>query len=388
MIIDLELNKEQKLMQRAIREYVRKEIEPIADELDRKGPMDKETAHRYIKELVPFGLVGSTVPEELGGPGLSHMDREVIASELIKVYMSLAGVVGISSSVANILSISPNTALRDRYLPELLSGDAIGCFGLSEPDSGSDPSSIQTTAVPDGDDFIVNGTKLWISNGTISDLCVCICLEADEEGTVQGIFQLLIDRRESPYQATDVHKLGFNSFPTSEVVFKDCRVPRANILFDMKEGFAAAQKSLIGARCGAAITSICLAEAALEKSIKYAKERVQFGKPIGKNQMIQQMIAEMMIEVEAAKLLTYRCLSELDRGILSQKKSSMAKAFSTEMGVRVTSKAIQIHGAYGLTEEYPLERYFRDARMVTIPDGTTQIQQLIVARSALGIDAL
>ncbi|MFO7560178.1 MAG: acyl-CoA dehydrogenase family protein [Desulfobacterales bacterium] len=388
MIIENQLTMEEKLLQQSIRDFIRHKIAPIADDYDRRGPMQKNEAHGFIKQLVPFGLVGATVAEALGGPGLTHRESAVAYYELTKTWMSLSGIVLITSSIAWAVASSQNQSLIDNYLKGLLNGDLIGCFALTEPDAGSDPSSIQTTAVDEGDHYLVNGTKLWISNGEISDLCLCICRESDAAGGAKGILALLVDRRQSPYTTRNIHKLGFKAFPTSELVFTDCKVPKNNVLYASTDGFAFAQRALIYARINAAIASCAIAEASLEKAVAYARERVQFGAPIGKKQMIQQLIAEMMIELEAGKLMSLRSIEDLDQGILSQLHSSIAKAYATEMGVRVTSKAIQIFGAYGLAEDYPLERYFRDARMLTIPDGSTQIQYLIIARKALKINAL
>lgn len=388
MISESQLTTEEKLLQQSVREFIKDKITPIADEYDRKGAMDKKTAHEFIKKFVPFGFIGHAVAEELGGPGLKHRQSALVYYELAKTWMSLCGILGITSSVAWAVAASKNNMLIKTYLKELLDGDRIGCFALSEPDAGSDPSSIQTRAVDHGDHYLINGTKLWISNGEISDLCVCICIETDLSGKAKGIIAVLIDRILSPYQSRNINKLGFKAFPTSELVFVDCKVSKHNVLFASQDGFSFAQQALIFARINAALSSCAIAEGALEKAIAYARKRVQFGSPIGKKQMIQQMIAEMIIELDAGKLLTLRSIENLDRGVLHQADASVAKAFATEMAVRVTSKAIQIFGAYGLTEDYPLERYFRDARMFTIPDGTTQIQYLIIARKALKLDAL
>lgn len=388
MIPETQLSQEDRLIQQSVREFVKDKIVPIADECDRKGPVDRKTAQDLIKSFVPFGLVGASVTEELGGPGLKHRQSALAYYELAKAWMSLSGILIITSSIASAVALSKNKLLIDAYLRALLNGDRIGCFALSEPDAGSDPSSIQTRAMDCGDHYLINGTKLWISNGDISDLCLCICLETGSDGKDKGIIAILVDRHQSPYQARNIHKLGFKAFPTSEVVFADCKVPKHNLLFGDQDGFSFAQQALIYARINAAVASCAIAEAALEKAIAYARKRIQFGAPIGKKQMIQQMIAEMMIELDASKLLTLRAIDNLDKHVLSQTDASIAKAYATEMGVRVTSKAIQIFGAYGLTEDYPLERYFRDARMLTIPDGTTQIQYLIIARKALKLDAL
>jgi alkylation response protein AidB-like acyl-CoA dehydrogenase len=395
--MDFELTEEQKMLQASVREYMRDNIIPVADEYDKKGPMSKADAHQFLKGLIPFGYIGSQVPESQGGPGLGYMDYAVIIFELRKAYASLGGITGITSSATHAIAQSGNELIKEKCLPGLLTADKIGCTAITEPDAGSDPSSLQTTAVADGDDYIINGTKVWISNGSIADYVILACVDESLGHGRDSIIRILVEKEVSPFQANEIPKLGVKSFPTSELVFKDCRVPKENLLqgrgvsvYQRTSGgsFDALQGGLIAARCNAAVGSCGIAEAALEAAIAYAKKRKQFGKVIGQFQMIQQLIAEMIIEVDAGKLLAFRAYQFLEEGKPCRAESSIAKAFCTEMAIRVTSKAMQVHGAYGLSTEYPLERYFRDARVYTFPDGTTQIQQLIIAREALGISAI
>jgi alkylation response protein AidB-like acyl-CoA dehydrogenase len=387
--MDFNLTKEQLMLQRSVQEYMHKKIMPIADEYDKKGPMAKQDAHRFLKGLLPFGYVGSLVPEELGGPGLSYVDSGIITLELRKAYASLGGIAGITSNAAVAIARSDNDMLREKCLPLLLSAEAIGCMALTEPDAGSDPSGMQTTAVPDGDHYVINGTKTWISNGSIADYVIVACVDESRDGSNRDrIFRILVEKAESPFKASEIPKMGVKSFPTSELVFSDCRVPKENIVRASGKNFDNIQKGLIVARCNAAVACVGIAEAALEAAVKHARSRSQFGKVIGKFQMIQQLIAEMAIEIEAAKLLTFKAYKMLDDGAFPRKESSMAKAYATEIGWKAASKAMQIHGAYGLSTEYPLERYFRDARCYTFPDGTTQIQHLIIGRELLGMSAI
>ena len=386
--MDFELTKEQKMLQKSVREYMKNKIVPIADEYDKKGPMAKADAHKFLKDLEPFGYLGSMVPEELGGPGLSCMDWAIIIFELRKAYAALGGIVGITSNATHNVSLSAGDALRDRILPGLLSGDKIICTAITEPEAGSDPSSIQTTATLDGDYYVINGTKMWISNGTIADYVIVTCSDETRGKGRDSIVRILVERDVSPFQSSEISKIGVKSFPTAELVFKDCRVPRENLLVPQGSNFDALQRGLIAARCNAAVGSIAIAEAALEAAVDYAKGRTQFGKVIGKFQMIQQLIAEMIIMVDAGKLLAFKAYKLLEDGKSCRSESSVAKAYCTETAVKVASKAMQVMGAYGLSTEFPVERYFRDARVYTFPDGTTQIQQLIIAREALGISAI
>ena len=384
--MDFDLTEEQKILQETVRRYLKDKIAPIADEYDRKGPMTKQEAHRFLKDLKPFGYLGTLVSEKYGGFGLSHIDWAILYEELRGVYAGLGGVTGITSSTGHGISESGNEELIRRTLPGLLSGEKIACTAITEPNVGSDVSAIQTRAVRDGEHYVVNGTKTWISNGTIADY-VAVVATLDPSRGAEGILQLLVERDVSRFEAREIRKMGVRSFPTAELVFEDCRVPKENLLLAPGKGFKRALQGLAFARCNAAIASVGIAQAAIDASVRYARERTQFGKPIAKFQLVQEMIADMVAETEAARLLTYRAFFVLDKGGSGRKEGSLAKAYATEAAVRVTSKAIQIHGAYGLSEEYPVERYFRDARCYTIPDGTTEIQKLIVGREVLGMSA-
>ncbi|MBN1380788.1 MAG: acyl-CoA/acyl-ACP dehydrogenase [Deltaproteobacteria bacterium] len=385
--MNFDFTDEQKMLQDTVRRYINEKIMSVADEYDRKGPMSKADAQRFLKELKPFGYVGTLVPEELGGAGLTHNEWPILFEELRRGYASLGGVVGITSNSMNRIASSGNIHLRDLILPGLLNGDTIICSAITEPNVGSDTAGIETTAVPDGDSYIINGTKCWISNGTIADYVVVTLKVLDPKTGDRKPAQILVDKAESPFATREIHKIGVRSFPTAELFFEDCRVPRENLLVSKENPAEASVSSLNFARANAAISAVGVAQASLEAAIKYAKERTQFGKRIGQFQLIQEMIADMSAEIEAGRLLAYKAFFCLGKGIRCYKECSIAKAYATEMAIRVTSKAIQIHGAYGLSDEYPVERYFRDARCYTIPDGTTQVQQLIIGRETLGMRA-
>uniref|UniRef100_A0A7V3J9H6 Acyl-CoA dehydrogenase n=1 Tax=candidate division CPR3 bacterium TaxID=2268181 RepID=A0A7V3J9H6_UNCC3 len=375
-----------KALQNTVRKFLAEKIEPIADEYDRKGPMSKENAIKFLKQLKPFGYVGTHVPEKYGGPDLDNVTWGILHEELRRAYASLGGIVGITSAGTGSIAECPNEELKQKILPGLLAGEKIICTAITEPDYGSDASSLTTRAILEGDHYRINGTKMWISNGTIADYVIVVA-QTDPTKGAAGICQILVEKEKSPFLAREIHKVGVRSFPTAELVFEDCLVPRENLISGREEGYRRTLKGLNHARANAAIASVGIAQGAVNASIRYAKERKQFKKLIGSFQLIQEMIADMVTEVEAARLLAYRAFFLLDKGVKCRKEVSIAKAFATEMGVRVTSKAIQIHGAYGLSEEYPVERYFRDARCYTIPDGTTEIQKLIVGREVLGMSA-
>jgi alkylation response protein AidB-like acyl-CoA dehydrogenase len=384
--MDFDFSDEQKALQETVKKFLAQKIEPIADEYDRKGPLSRENALRFLRELKPFGYVGTQVPEKYDGPGLDNVTWGLLHEELRRAYAGLGGVVGITSAATAGIAECNNEDLKKRLLPGLMSAEKIICSAITEPNYGSDASGVDTKAVLEGDHYRINGTKMWISNGTIADYVILVA-QTDPSKGAAGICQILVEKEKSPFLSREIHKVGVRSFPTAELVFEDCIVPRENLISSLGEGYRRTLKGLNHARANAAIASVGIAQAAVNASVRYAKERMQFKKLIGSFQLIQEMIADMVAEVDAARLLAYRAFFLLDKGVKCRKEVSIAKAFATEMGVRVTSKAIQIHGAYGLSEEYPVERYFRDARCYTIPDGTTEIQKLIIGREVLGMQA-
>jgi len=384
--MDFDFSDEQKALQDTVRRFLAQKIEPIADEYDRKGPLSRENALKFLKDLKPFGYVGTHVPEKYGGPGLDNVTWGLLHEELRRAYAGLGGVVGITSAGTGGIAECNNEELKERILPGLLAGERIICSAITEPNYGSDASGVDTKAVLEGDHYRINGTKMWISNGTIADYVILVA-QTDPSKGAAGICQILVEKERSAFLAREIHKVGVRSFPTAELVFEDCIVPRENLISTLGEGYRRTLKGLNHARANAAIASVGIAQAAVNASVRYAKERTQFKKLIGSFQLIQEMIADMVAEVDAARLLAYRAFFLLDKGVKCRKEVSIAKAYATEMGVRVTSKAIQIHGAYGLSEEYPVERYFRDARCYTIPDGTTEIQKLIIGREVLAMQA-
>ncbi len=269
-----------------------------------------------------------------------------------------------------------------------LSAERIGCAAVTEPNVGSDPTALEARAVLNGDHYVLNGSKCWISNGEISDYAVVLCRVEMGDGR-GGIAALIVERERSPYEARDLPKLGLKGWCTSELVFDDCRVPRENCLTDRGPG-ASLQlftKNLQRSRCRLALMALGIAQAAFEAAVDYARQRRQFGRPIGEFQLVQDMVADMATEIDAARLLTYRAVKLLNQQTLCDREVAMAKSYSTEMAVRVTSRAVQIHGAYGLSPEFLVERYFRDSRVLTIPEGTTELQKLIIGRSVLGLSA-
>ena len=384
----LELNEEQKILKKNVREFMDNEIAPIADDFDRKHhPLPRDITINFLKKLVPFGYIGATLPQEYGGQSLDLVSYGILVEEISRAYASL-GLVTIMQQEAllPILSKEGTAEQKAKFIPQVLALDKITCFGLTEPDVGSGARDVKTTAVADGDYYIINGTKNWITNGEIADIAV-VFASTDRSKGDKGISCFIVDKAESPFTARELPKLGLRSCPTSELTFEDCRVPKSNLLGNPGSAYRMALSDLVEIRVSVGMTAVGIAQASIDAAIKYAQERKQFGRTIGSFQLVQEMIADMVIMTDAARFFCYRAYYLLNKGETCFKEASMAKAFGTEMAVDVTSKAIQIHGAYGISEEYPLERYFRDARTLTFPDGATQIQKLIIGREMLGISA-
>lgn len=384
----LELNETQKILKKNARAFAEREIIPIADEYDRKyHPMPRDVALQLLHKLLPLGYIGATLPPEHGGQGLDFVSFGVLAEEGARAYLSLGMIAMIQdSAIMPILSRDGTPEQREKYIPKILSLEKIACFCLTEPDVGSGARDLKTTAVRHGDHYILNGTKTWITNGSIADVAV-VFASTDPSKGARGISGFIVDKAESPFTTRELPKLGCRSCPTSEVTFEDCRVPASNLIGREGEAYLIALADLMQIRVSAGMAAVGLAQAAIDASIKYAKERKQFGRPIGSFQLVQEMIADMVIITEAARLICFQAYYLLGKGQPCFREAAMAKGFSTDMAVGVTSKAIQVHGAYGISEEYPVERYFRDARTLTFPDGSTEIQKLIIGREMLGISA-
>ncbi len=386
--MEFNFTSEEKMLQNSVREYLKDKIISVASEEDQKGPLSTEHARRLLTSLIPFGYIGSLTPEKNGGPELSYTEAGIILMELGKAWASLGAISATTSNAISVILSSKNKDIIKRVLSPLLHAEKTGCIALTEPWAGTDLSGIRTTAVPDGEHYIINGTKTWISNGSIADLVLLITNISESAQGQNSLGLILVERDVSPYTADEIPKMGLKALSTAKLEFKDCHVPIENLISPRGEGLNLIKQVLNEEKCHISAVAIGIAEASLETSVTYAKQREQFGKPIGQFQMIQQMIAEMATGLDAAKLLCFRAFKMLDDGIRCPKEIAMAKAYISEMTVDVTSKAIQIHGAYGYSDEFPMERHYRDAHCLTVMEGSTQIQQLLVAREILGLSAL
>ncbi len=405
--MDFEFDQSQKMFRDNLREFLDKEIAPLVDEQEKKGPMNKEEALEIMRKFKKIG-VGFDV-ESMSDMASDPLAVGIMAEETFRVWPAAAGLVGLSFPAALVNIASDD--MRERLLPKLLANELIGCYAITEPEAGSDNRSMRTTAVLDGDFYRVNGTKTWITSAPVADLCMLVA--NDEKG--ERMF-LLVEKEQSPYGVSDLHKLGWKAAPTGEVFFEDCLVPKENNVMNMvasamsgdrlkeimgdrydpakvadskfaKMMATMAPENMIFAflRSGMALAAAGIAQAALDASIQFARERTQFGKPIGKMQLIQEKLYNMKALTVTSRLLAYWAYKlSMNADPEARMASSLAKGYACEVAVNVASDAIQIHGGIGLSDEYPLERYFRDARMLTIPDGTTEIQKLVVGRELLG----
>jgi acyl-CoA dehydrogenase len=384
--MNFDLTIEQSQLKKTVREFLKKEIAPAVNKYERHHESySKSVVLEIFHQLAPFGYVNGLVPESEGGTGIDFLSYGLLLEELARISPSLA-LLDIGQSISTRYSMYKHGSkdLKERYMSGLLAIQLLGAHTLTEPDVGSGARDIKTTAIPDGDHYVINGTKCWSTGGDIADILFVTAVRQDGKGK-KDYTTFLVDKKQSQVTTSVYHKLGTRGASSVEIVFDDCRVPRENIFGTAGHGLDAALEGIGLGRLSCATISVGIAEAALEKSIEYAQNRKQFGKLIGSFQLIQEMIADMATEVECARLLCYKGWDLLAKGRGDPRAFSMAKYYSTEMGIRVTSKAIEIHGAYGLSEEYPVEKYFRDARCMTFPDATSEIQKLIIAREILGI---
>ncbi len=381
--MDFELTEEQRILKETLRKFMDREIIPLSNEYERER---KIITRDILKKLVPFGYVGAEIPEEYGGFGLDTVSYCLMVEELGRAWGALRTMVTVSNLVTSLVYKFGTEEQRTQFLRPLINFDYLGAFALTEPNVGSDAGSVETTATRSGDNYVLNGTKTLITNGSIADV-ICVFVTVDRQKGAKGITAFLVEKDKATYQTSDIPKMGMHSSVISEIVFEDCRIPASNRLGREGEGLKIALSGLNVGRCIVAFAVIGLAQACVDAAIRYAKERRQFGRPIGGFQLIQATIADMAMELDAARLLAFRAASMIDRGIKCTLEASFAKLYATEAALRIASKAIQVHGGYGYTQEYLVERYYRDARHLTMAEGTSEIQRLIIGRELLGLSA-
>ncbi len=345
----------------------------------------REKMEKIMRELVQFGLVSGVVSEANGGMGIDWLTMIMLFEEVVVAATDLSVPVLINSFGAHMLEKLAPAHLRERYLPGLISGETFCSIGISEPDVGSNVLEIKTRARRDGDYFIINGEKTWISNGAYSDFLICTCRTGDDPR--RGLTHFLLDRKEHPYEVRDIHKIAWNSQSTAQIFLSDVRVPATNMIGNEGEALKNTLSMFERSRVFVAAQGLGIGRRALEEAVRYAKERRQHGKLIAGHQLISAMLAEMATNVDAARLLTYRAASMIEAGVPAEMEAAMAKYFACEAAVTVARQAVQIHGGNGVTREFLVEKLAREAIVVPIPEGTTQIQQLIIGRALTGVNA-
>ncbi|MNZ43596.1 Acyl-CoA dehydrogenase [compost metagenome] len=374
---------DQRLAVESFRRFLASEVVPVAQEF-RDRPIPKGRMRELTQGIAEFGLPGASIAEEQGGMGLSLVTEAMLFEELCAVSVDIALCVMINKGAAMVLAELPDgqAHLRERYLDDILSGRTFAGFCISEPDVGSNVTDIGTTARLEGGVFVVNGEKAWISNGHYSDFLIAAVRTGPNE-----LSHLLIDRQEHGYVSRNIDKIALNSQSTAQIFFSEARVPASNLVWEEGAGLKNTMKLFEKARANLGMLSVGLMRAALEASIAYARERPQFGKPIAAHQLVAAKIAEMATLVDASRLMCFRAFSMMDAGIRCDVQSAMAKWYATEMAVQVCRDAVQLHGGNGLTREFDVERLAREAMVMPIPDGTTEIQKLLISRALTGIGA-
>ena len=375
-----ELTEEQKMIQEMARDFARNEVRPRAEHIDRLHEFPAD----LVAKMAELGLMGVEVPEQWGGAGMDAICYAIAVEEV----SAACGSTGVILSAHNSLACAPiakfaTDAQKEKYLKPLASGRAIGCFGLTEPAAGSDAGSLKTRAELKGNEWVINGSKIFITNGKEAKTCVLFARTEDIPGH-RGLSAFIVPTDAPGFKVGKLEeKLGIVGSSTAELVMEDCRIPQDHLLGERGQGFKVAMFTLDGGRIGIAAQAVGIARAALEAATTFAKERVQFGKPIAEFQAIQWMLADMATEIDAARLLVWRAAAMKKAGVRYSKESAMCKLFAAEAAERATNKAVQIHGGYGYVKDYPVERYFRDAKITAIYEGTSEVQRMVIANSIL-----
>ena len=378
--MDFELTAEQELARRTAREFAEAEIAPVIARYDEAEEFPAE----IVAKLGALGFLGALFPPEFGGAGLDYVAYALVVEELSRVDGSVGITMwGHNSLCTNHIYTFGTAAQRERYVPPLARGEVLGAWGLTEPGAGSDAAAMRTRAVEADDAFVLDGTKAFITNGSVAGTTV-VMAKTDPAAGGRGVSAFILERGMPGFRPGQRYKkLGLHASDTAELVLEGARVPKANLLGERNRGFQDTKKVLEGGRVAMAAMAVGLAQGALDLAVRYAKERQAFGQPIGHFQGIRAILADLATEVEAARLLTLRAAYGKDRGRPVMREASMAKVFASEVAVRCASKAVQVHGGYGYTREFPVERFYRDAKLCEIGEGTSEVQRMVIARHLL-----
>jgi len=378
--MDFSYTAEQIQLRKTVREFAESEIRPHVLEWDEQQTFPLEA----VKKAGTLGLLGAIFPEELGGAGLSYVEYSIAVEELARVDPSFALIVAAHNSLCtNHIYVAGNAEQKKKYIPKLATGEWIGCWSLTEPEAGSDAGGTRTAAVLDGNQWVLNGGKTFTTNAHYAQVCVAMAV-TDRAASQHGISAFILEAGTAGFRVgKKENKLGMRSSATGEVLFTDCRVPQEQLLGKPGEGFVDSLRILDGGRISIAALSVGLAQGAYEAALHYSKQRKQFGRFISEFQSIQHKLSDMATEIDAARLLTSRAAAMKDGGKRVTKESAMAKLFASEAAVRVANDALQIHGGYGFIKDYPVEKFYRDVKLCTIGEGTSEIQRLVIARQLL-----
>jgi hypothetical protein len=378
--LDFQLNEEQLQLKKSVREFAEREIAPNVMKWDEASEFPLAT----IKELGKLGLLGTVFPPEYGGAGMGYVEYVTAVEELSRVDGSVGIIVAAHTSLcSNHIYLAGNEEQKKKYLRRLATGEHIGAWGLTEPSSGSDAGSARMSALRKGNTWVLNGTKTFITNGHYADTLVVIAV-TDRAAHTHGLSAFIVEKGTKGFRpGKKENKLGLRASDTSELIFEDCALPADALLGKEGDGFIDAMRVLDGGRISIAALSLGMAQGAYEAALKYSKQRKQFGKPISDFQAIQWKLADMATEIEAARLLTMRSASMKDAGIKSTLESSMAKLFASEVAVKCANEGVQIHGGYGFIKDYPAEKFYRDVKLCTIGEGTSEVQRMVIARQLL-----
>ncbi|MCR1835436.1 acyl-CoA dehydrogenase [Oceanobacillus caeni] len=375
--MNFQLTEEQQMLRKMVRDFAEKEVEPTAAERDEEERFDRS----IFDKMAELGLTGIPWPEEYGGIESDYVSYVIAVEELSRVCAST----GVTLSAHLSLASWPifkygNEQQKKNFLTRLATGEALGAYALSEPGAGSDVASMKTVAKRDGNDYILSGSKVWITNGGVADIYI-VFAKTDSDAKHKGISAFIVEKGTEGFSfGKKEKKLGIRSSPTTELIFENCRIPKENMLGAEGDGFKIAMTTLDGGRNGIAAQALGIAQGALDAAVNYAKEREQFGKPIAANQGISFKLADMATEIEAARLLTYQAAWLESEGLPYGKASAMSKLFAGDTAMKATVEAVQIFGGYGYTKDYPVERYMRDAKITQIYEGTNEIQRLVIGR--------
>jgi hypothetical protein len=378
--MDFEFTEEQLQLRKMIRDFATAEIAPHVSEWDENQTFPLET----IKKAGELGFLGAIFPEELGGAGLGYIEYSIIIEELARVDPSVALIVAAHNSLcSNHIFVAGSEEQRRKYLPKLATGEWIGCWSLTEPEAGSDAAGTRSTAVLRDGHWVLNGGKTFTTNAHYADVCVAMCV-TDRQASHHGISAFILEKESPGFRVgKKENKLGMRASATGEVIFTDCRVPESQLLGKPGEGFVDSLRILDGGRISIGALAVGTAQGAYDAALKYSKQRKQFGRFISEFQAIQHKLADMATSIEAARLLVLRAAAKKDRGRRVTRESAMAKLFASEIAVRVCNDAVQIHGGYGFIKDYQVEKFYRDVKLCTIGEGTSEIQRMVIARQLL-----